>query len=493
LQGAAVQLERLSVELRPRGGWESLDLGFQMARTWWRPVWGAWLAVYLPLAFVLHVAFRDKLWVAVLILWWLKPLLDRFVLYVVSRAVFGDPPTVRETLAAWRDILTPGALMGLTLFRFDLARSFMLPVWLLEKQTGRAAHQRRKALGQRMRYYAVWLTIVCAHFEAVAMLSLGVLGDLLVPAGADAGFELRELFGGGDARWDWVDSFCYVAAVSAVEPLYVCAGFALYLNRRAILEGWDIELQLRRLDERLRGVATAVLAAAAVGLAVLLAPPPALAADKSAKQEIAEVLKAPEFQEYREAKVWRDRREQKDRKREQPDLGFWSNLGLFLAEITEALVWIAVAVGIVGLALVLRRWVPVWLEREAKAYRPPDALFGLSLAPESLPDDVAGAAAALVRAGRLREALSLLYRGALSVLVHRDHVALAEGHTEGDCVRAARKALPQGAGEYFARLVQTWTSAAYAGRLPDAGGAEALCREWAPHFAPRAAAGEAAT
>jgi hypothetical protein len=141
--------------------------------------------------------------------------------------------------------------------------------------------------------------------------------------------------------------------VSAIEPLYVSAGFALYLNRRAILEGWDIELQLRRLDERLRGVATAVLAAAAVGLAVLLAPPPALAADKSAKQEIAEVLKAPEFQEYRDAKVWRDRREQKDRKREQPDLGFWSNLGLFLAEITEALVWIAVAVGIVGLALVL--------------------------------------------------------------------------------------------------------------------------------------------
>jgi hypothetical protein len=135
------------------------------------------------------------------------------------------------------------------------------------------------------------------------------------------------------------------------------------------------------------------------------------------------VLKAPEFQEYREAKVWRDRREQKDRKREQPDLGFWSNLGLFLAEITEALVWIAVAVGIVGLALVLRRWVPVWLEREAKAYRPPDALFGLSLAPESLPDDVAGAADALVRAGRLREALGSLSRRAVGAGASRSRAA----------------------------------------------------------------------
>jgi hypothetical protein len=481
-----VQLERLSVALRPRGGWESLDLGFQMARAWWRPVWGVWLAVYLPLAAALHVAFHDRLWAAFVVLWWLKPLLDRFVLYVVSRAVFGAAPAVREALAAWRDVLSPGALAGLTLFRIDLARSFMLPVWVLEKQTGRAAHARRKALGQRMRYYAVWLTVLCAHFEAIVFLSLGVAGGLFVPAGADAGFELEDLWRpGGNAGWGWVDSACYVIAVCAIEPLYVSAGFALYLNRRAILEGWDIELALRRLDERLRAAAVAAVAALAIGLAMLAAPLPADAADRTAKQEIAEVLKAPEFQEYREAKRWRYRGETKDAKPNPGNADFWSNLGLFFAEIAEALVWIAAALAVVGLVLALRRWVPGWLEREPRAYRPPDALFGLSLAPESLPDDVAAAAAALVRAGRLREALSLLYRGALSVLVHRDHVPLAEGDTEGDCVRAARKALPASAGDYFARLVQTWTAAAYAGRLPDAPRAVALCRDWAPHFAPR--------
>lgn len=479
-----MQLERLSVELRPRGGWEALDLGFQMARTWWRPVWGVWLAVYLPLAAALHAVFQDKLWAAVLILWWLKPLLDRFVLHVVSRAVFGAPPRVAEALAAWRDILTPGALMGLTFFRIDLARSFMLPVWQLERQTGRAASARRAALGKRTRYYAVWLTVICAHFEAVALVSLGLAVDLLAPGGADTGFELAELFrGGAGARWDWFDSLCYVVAVSAIEPLYVCAGFALYLNRRAVLEAWDIELALRRLDERLRAAVAAAVAAVAIGLGALLAPPPALAAEKSAKEEIRAVLKAPEFQEYREGKVWRYRGETKDRKRDDLDAGFWSNLGLFLAEIWQALAWIAVGLAVVGLFLVLRRWVPLWMERRPEPYRAPDALFGLSVAPESLPDDVAGAAAALVREGRLREALSLLYRGALSVLVHRDHVPLAEGHTEGDCVHAARKALAPAAGDYFARLVQSWTAAAYAGRLPDARGAEALCREWAPHFA----------
>ena len=483
-----MQLERLSVQLRPRGGWESLDLGFQMARAWWRPIWGVWLAVYLPLAAALHIAFHDRLWLALLALWWAKPLLDRFVLYVVSRAVFGEVPSVRATLGAWRDILAPGAVAGLTLYRIDLARSFMLPVWVLEKQTGGTARARRRALGQRMRYYAVWLTVVCAHFEAIAFFSLGVAGGLFVPAGGDSGFELGDLLrGGADAAdWSWVDAACYVVAVSAIEPLYVCAGFALYLNRRAILEGWDIELALRRLDERLRHAVAAVLAAAVLGFAALGAPAPSLAAEKSAQQEIAEVLKAPEFQEYREGKTWRYRGETKDAKRAPADLDFWSNIGLFLAEIAEAAVWIAAAIAVVALALALRRWVPGWLERAPSAYRPPDALFGLALAPESLPDDVAGTASALARAGRLRDALSLLYRGALSVLVHRDHVPLAEGDTEGDCVRAARKALPAAAGDYFARLVQTWTAAAYAGRLPDAANAEALCRDWAPHFSARA-------
>ena len=44
-EGARVELEKLSVQLRPRGGWEALDLGCQMARSWWRPVWGVWPAV----------------------------------------------------------------------------------------------------------------------------------------------------------------------------------------------------------------------------------------------------------------------------------------------------------------------------------------------------------------------------------------------------------------------------------------------------------------
>ena len=484
-----MQLERLSVELRPRGGWESVDLGFQMARRWWRPAWGAWLVVFVPAAVALHLLFYWSPFVAALVLWWLKPLFDRFVLHVVSRAVFGSTPTVRETLADWREILTPGLAAALTLYRLQPARSAMLPVWQLERQTGRAAAERRGALGRRLAG-GFGATIVCLHFEAVFFVSIALLGSLLAPAGASPGFEFSELFRKTGAEesawWDLWDSLYYVLAVSVVEPLYVAAGFALYLNRRAILEGWDIELQLRRLDERLRALASAGALAlvVAAGLAALV-PLRAEAQAKSAREEVREVLKAPEFQEYREEKHWVYGGRQKERKPADLDLGFWAKLGQLLASLQEVLLWALAALAVVGLLYVLQRWSPRWLEAPRAAYRPPDALFGLALAPESLPDDVAAAAAALARAGRLREALSLLYRGALSVLVHRHHVPLAEGHTEGDCVRAARSALAPGGAEYFARLVQTWTGAAYAGRLPDAAGAEALCREWTPHFGAR--------
>jgi hypothetical protein len=62
------------------------------------------------------------------------------------------------------------------------------------------------------------------------------------------------------------------------------------------------------------------------------------------------------------------------------------------------------------------------------------------------------------------------------------HVELTEAHTEGDCMRAARAALPREAAQYFERLVGVWLSAAYAGRLPVAEDAADLARDWAVHF-----------
>lgn len=476
-----MQLDGLSVQLRPRGGWEALDLGFRMARTWWRPVWAAWLAVYLPIAVALHLAFADRAWIAVLALWWLKPVFDRFVLHVVSRSVFDAQPSLATTLAAWRDILRFGAIAGLTVFRLSPVRSLMLPVAVLERQRGREARSRRAVLGKRMRSYAVWLTLVCMAFEVVVFLSLDVLVALLSPVSADPGFEFSQFFRGGDEEivWGWFDSTFYILAVSIVEPLYVAAGFSLYLSRRAILEGWDIEVRLRRIHERFAGPVTiAVLVALCMGLTP---PASAVAAEKIAEQEIAEILKAPEFQQCRDGMEWRYRGQKKEDG--QSNTRIFNELARLLGEISQTLLWIAAAVGSIVLLFMARRYLPGWFESKAIDYRPPDSMFGLDVAPESLPDDVAATALGLVREGRVREALSLLYRGALSALIHRDHLRLGAGDTEADCLRTARGKLPDGGANYLTQLVSAWSSAAYAARMPTMAEAEALARAWPPHFA----------
>jgi hypothetical protein len=487
-----VRLERLAVALRPRGGWEALDLGFQMARQWWRPIWSAWFALYLPAAALAFAIFSEPFH-SVLLLWWLKPLFDRAVLHVASRAVFGEPQGMRDTLRAARDWLRPGLAAALTFYRVDMARSFALPVWQLEKQRGTAGHRRRKALGSRMRGYAVWLTVVCINLEWITMIAIAGFAAMLEPTAGAPGpdesepedLELWEAL----TRWTAADFLYYLAAVSLIEPFYVTAGFALYLNRRAILEGWDIELALRRLEDRLRSAARAAALLLCTGVLAALAalqPLPALAKEKSAQDEIKAVLDSPEFSQHRDVSVWRYLGAQK--KPKDPSARwvlFWTNLAQLFGDVTQGLLWVAVAVLVVLAAVYLRRFIPEPRMRE-RGYRPPNALFGLEVAPESLPDDVAGTAAALAQQGRLREALSLLYRGALSSLIHSHHLPLAAGHTEGDCLKAVRQALPRPVSEYFAGLVRTWQSAAYAARSPDADAVRALCEAWQPHFSPAA-------
>jgi hypothetical protein len=486
-----MRVDAVRVQLRPRTGWEAADLGFVMAREWWRPLWAAWLAAYLPLALVLTFAFRASPEIAALVLWWLKPAFDRAALHVLSRAVFGEATTVKSALAS-RDLLRPGLLYALTLGRLSLARSFLLPVAQLEQLSGGAAAARRAALGRRERGHAVGLTVACAHFELVILLGLGLLADLLTPAAGGIAPDFAEWLGSSvpdESWWSLTDTLAYIVAVSVVEPLYVAGGFGLYLNRRTLLEGWDIEVALRRLAQRLGTGSRRAVAALALGCAAaLLAPGDAGAQPAEPQRAIREVLRSPEFAQHRDVMQWQPRDRREAAKPQQGDRSGLADLIELAARILQSLGW--VAAGLLVIAALYFAWRYARGRQgapEAEGYRPPDTLFGLAVAPESLPADVAAAAVAAARAGRLREALSLLYRGALSALVHRHDVRLAPGDTEGDCVRLAAGALARPAAGYFAALVGVWQHAAYAGRDPDLARVEALAAQWREHFAKGAA------
>jgi hypothetical protein len=455
----------IAIALRRRTPWEAMDLGLAMLQRWWRQAYAPHLVVgaVAALAGWGLGAWAGKAGVALLFVWWLKPLYDRVVLHVLSRAVFGEVLPPRHVLGVWREWLGTGLPMALTFGRFDTARSFNLPVRQLEGQRARAARERRSVLGRRVSSYATWLTIVCVHFELVLYWSLGRLTSLFVPAKANDGRDFFEAFFTGNF-FNYGDLLAYVAAVLLLEPFYVAAGFALYLNRRTLLEGWDIEVALRKITQR--------HAAAAVLVVCCMAPLACFAQEqKNPKQEIAEVLKAKEFPHQVEVMRWQRRNplepeERRNEERPGGDGGWLLWLGQALAGIARILFWAAAVAVLVYALWWIARMLPRARLAAPEAYRPPASLFGMEIAPEKLPADVGATALALARAGKLREALSLLYRGSLSDLVHRRGVELLGSHTELEALELARKRLDPDRSAYLQTLVRIWRECAYSRRAP---------------------------
>lgn len=469
----------IAIELRRRTPWEAMDLGLAMLQRWARQAYLPHLLIGSVVAALAwgFAAWLGKPFLALLLVWWLKPLYDRVVLHVLSRAVFGEVLTLRQVLRDWRDWLGAGLFAAL-LFRWwpDLQRSFSLPVRQLEGQRARAGRERRTVLGRRVGNYAVWLTIACMHFEAVLYWSFNRLASLFLPAKSLEARDFMEAFFAGEL-FTTGDFFAYAAAVLVLEPFYVAAGFALYLNRRTLLEGWDIEVALRKITQR--HAAPALLAAC------LLLPLAAFAAEgdpqsaretRDPRREIAEVLKSREFPHQVDTMQWRPKRpwEQGERKPDAGDGNWMIEAGRFLAVVLRALFWLAVGAAVVYAIWWLVNMLPRMRAPAAEPYRPPAALFGMEIAPEKLPADVGAAAAALARAGRVREALALLYRGALSHLVHRRGVELLASHTELEALRLAQKRLGPDGNAYLSTLVRTWRECAYARRAPSAPEVERL-------------------
>jgi hypothetical protein len=153
----------------------------------------------------------------------------------------------------------------------------------------------------------------------------------------------------------------------------------------------------------------------------------------------------------------------------------------FLSQAAGILLWIAG-----GIALAIAA---IWVYRVVKARRSEQPLPAptavshvqdLDIRPDSLPADVGAAALELLAAGRTRESLSLLYRGALSRAVHDFSVAIGESYTEGEALRAVSKRLDPVRTQYFSALVALWQRTVYAADIPAAEPVATLCREFSP-------------
>jgi hypothetical protein len=189
---------------------------------------------------------------------------------------------------------------------------------------------------------------------------------------------------------------------------------------------------------------------------------------KNPRQEIAEVLKAKEFPHQVDTMQWQRRHPLDDRpaRDDSGDNSWLGAIGYALAHVAQALLWLLAAALVAYAIWWAVRLMPRVRAPVAQAYQPPASLFGMEIAPEKLPADVGAAAMALARAGRLREALGLLYRGALSDLVHRRGVELLASHTELEALQLATRRVDPDRSAYLQTLVRIWRECAYSRRSP---------------------------
>ena len=248
-----MQIDKMSTHLRLRSSWEAVDLGFSLARRWFLPLWLLWLVPALCLS-ALCLLLIDSIFLSLLLVWWLQPLYERPLLHFLSRALFGEYPSVRHELRNYWRIIKPQLLPVIIWRRLNPGRSFAEPVALLEGLKGRARRKRLNVLGIGISGTAIWFGLLCWLFGRTLDASQLALLYMLVPEEWNLWFINNVFISIFDWHsWQdlhWLGWLVWLLSTSLVAPFFVAGGFALYISRRTHLEGWDIELAFRRIVSR---------------------------------------------------------------------------------------------------------------------------------------------------------------------------------------------------------------------------------------------------
>lgn len=501
-----MELERIRVVLRPRVPREALDLGAAMLRANARAVWSAWFAFTLPL-FVLCNALGVLLglpWLGWVLIWWLRPLFDRLPLYVLSRAVFEQTPHWRDTLRGQSKWSWRSTLASLSWLRIDSHRALRLPLDLLEGAPRRQRALRWRVLRRRIGGITSMLTYSCLQFELVLFLSVWLFALLLIPhewRPQSLTALLQDDVPRASTGWTLAGASVAYLAMSAIEPLYVACGFALYLNRRTQLEAWDIDLAFRRLRARLQGLgktlAVLLLCAGALAVPARATAPASGAGASSAPlttrldtlfrqvpDDIDARFAAAAAQAYRDARfggehtvrrwVFKYTPKAETRVANVP----FPLLGRILAGIFKTLLWLLLPGALGALAWFAWRSRGRWVREPDVPAAPPPGLSATSDMDAPLPADLADATRKLWRAQRRRAALALLYRGCVEQTARLLQLPPSADATEADWLRQAAAIEDPVRAQRVIAIVRAWQFAAYAGRYPDDAAIENLLSGW---------------
>ncbi len=526
-----MNLDQVTLEIRPRNAWEAVDLGLQMARRWWKSLLSVSLITAFPILIIALLLPADKWWLSALILWWLKPIYERPLLHILSRAVFNDLPSITTTFRQLPSFAFKQLFLSLTLRRLSPTRSMDLPVLQLEGLTGARRKERLDVLHRDDSAPAGWISTLGLALEICLWFGLMMLVWAFIPQ--EFSVEWAGLFFDDSAELMGLKIIAWYLALSLSAPFYTACGFALYLNRRIKLEAWDVEIAFRRLANKRKPNHTAtpiIVAVAIFSLAAFSnAPRTAHAQDvlpnavdttihmdddsESIKpiQSISTTLGRSAAQDAIKAILQQEEFSRKEIQRsikqdDEPDWEFWRKLfdrlnnvkGLTAAaSLLEIVLWF-VALGLVAFVFYrYRHWLMAQFVRvnPSRAERKkPETLFGMQVTEESLPTNISQSALDLLNAGDSRAALALLYRASLFELI-RQGVEIRDGTTEGECVQLMRehavtrnakviKTFSISQSDYFYQLTRCWQQLAYGHLAPAPAMTAHLCEAWSSCWRP---------
>jgi hypothetical protein len=510
-----VQLNAITANIRLRNAWEAMDLGFAMVQHWWKIIFLPWIILAVSISVIIYLLLPTEYFAfGILVFWWLKPLYDRLLLHIISHKLFNEEITTWQALKLVPHLIKQtGLLSALTFRRASFSRGFNLPIWQLEQLRGSRRSDRQATLHIGTHSQAVWLTIGMLILESALLFSVYALIILFLPPKMmDEVINNYFITLSEDNIAPWVDILehaFYTLTVIILEPFYVAASFSLYLNRRTQLEAWDIEITFRNLASRLKannkkirdGHALAWLLIPFCGALLLFSAPERaqaepikeylsdtrLAPEKS-KDVISEIVKSDELSNEKIIKRWVEKDPQKKKKQEADNFGVLADIlkpiTKLISILFESLLWVALAIAVILLFIFRDRWLHLFQTGQQKLddYQPPDVLLGMDIRPDSLPADIPGTAQQLWQQDKHREALSLLYRGALAQLVSHDEIPLTESHTEGDILRLSAQTLQEGRLSYLEKLTAQWRLIAYAHRTPETDDMHTLFNHWQSEF-----------
>lgn len=520
-----MDLNNITTQVRPRNKWQALDLGFKMASQWYLELFKGYLAIGLPLFIIINLVFFEMPIVALILIWWLKPINESIQLGFLSHAMFGQQLTLKQQIALLLKIPKTEWLAAIGIQRISLRRSYYRPIRQLENQKGQRFTKRKTAFNGQNNKAAFWLTFVLVHLESMIVFALILLANYLIPEQTGFSFDVLNIDEDSSSSTIYNNALVFIS-YSLIAPFYTCAGFSLYLNQRTQIEGWDIEISFKRLIARTQAnhkniaksttksstnssttAAKSLLIVMLIGCLSSFSDPlmaadnqisnadnspnnPAQTEKQQAYDQIQAIIKSDTFNKkitrsYPEAFLNLKTDDDKSDSKVQFGLPEWlhSLLRMFSFSI-EWLLTLFVLTILVLFCVRYRHWFNQFLPENVQQpqHSKYQQLFGVALPEQNLIENIQQQATTLCQAKQKREALSLLYRASLQVLVNQEHIKVNDAFTEGECVRQVKQNASKTISQYFKSLTQNWQRLAYANKEPDDPTLAKLIEQWSQIF-----------